>query len=516
VLDRAGLADLELIATGATSPLTGFLGRADCQTVMERMRLTDGTFWPWPLTLRLSDAERQALAPGTVAALVDGAGRPRGLIEVSDVFLSDAAHGQSPGGWRVGGAIWALPPEADPAVGELALTPAALRAELSARGWSTVAALHAVSPAHRGHEHLLKLALEQCDGVVLHPTVDGAPDDPVPAALRFHSYARMIERYCPKDRVLLAALPLNLAGRGPRELLFQAVLRQNFGASHIVIARDTGGGPGTAASFEELAIQPMTFGTVFFCPTCGELTSANACPHEALRRLEVSNARIRSFVAKQQPLPVELMRPEIAELLGIRHFGETALPAARASRGFIVWLTGLSGAGKSTLAKALRQRMFSLRPVELLDGDEVRSFLSKELGYTREDRDINVARIGYVARVVARHGVAALVSAISPYAAARRQVRELAEADGIPFFEVYVSAPLDVLVTRDVKGLYKKALAGEIAHFTGVTDPYEPPEAAELEVRTDRQQVQQSLEKILSMLESRGLLRPAPAGTGPE
>ena len=175
--------------------------------------------------------------------------------------------------------------------------------------------------------------------------------------------------------------------------------------------------------------------------------------------------------------------------------------------GFIVWFTGLSGAGKSTLANALRDRLQAERAVEVLDGDEIRLYLSKGLGFSKEDRDTNIRRIGFVARLLGRNGVAAVGAAISPYADTRAEVRKLAEADGVPFVEVYAEAGMDTLVSRDVKGLYKKALAGEIAHFTGVSDPYEPPTAAEVVVRSDRESVEVSLDRILAALAARGLLR---------
>ncbi|HEX9188909.1 MAG TPA: adenylyl-sulfate kinase [Vicinamibacteria bacterium] len=180
----------------------------------------------------------------------------------------------------------------------------------------------------------------------------------------------------------------------------------------------------------------------------------------------------------------------------------------RAPAGFVVWFTGLSGAGKSTLAQALRDELLAERRVEILDGDEVRTYLSKGLGFSREDRDTNIRRIGYVARLLARNGVVAIGAAISPYAATRAEVRRLAEEEGVPFVEVYAEARIESLAARDVKGLYAKALAGEIAHFTGVSDPYEPPDAPEVVVHTDREPVHESLGRILAALEDRGLLEP--------
>jgi adenylylsulfate kinase len=181
------------------------------------------------------------------------------------------------------------------------------------------------------------------------------------------------------------------------------------------------------------------------------------------------------------------------------------------SPGFILWLTGLSGAGKTTLSRALRERLEPVRPVELLDGDEVRTWLSRGLGFTREDREENVRRIGHVAVLLARHGVGVVVAAISPYRGSRDEVRRLAAAKGLPFVEVYLQARLDALIARDVKGLYKKALAGELAHFTGVSDPYEPPEAPDVLVRSDEEPVESGLARVLDVLRTRGLVVPVAA-----
>lgn len=177
--------------------------------------------------------------------------------------------------------------------------------------------------------------------------------------------------------------------------------------------------------------------------------------------------------------------------------------------GFILWFTGLSGAGKSTLSRAIHHELAPTRSVDILDGDEVRAFLSRGLGFSRPDREENVRRIGFVARRLARHGVAVVCAAISPYRDSRDEVRRLAGEEDIPFLELYVRAPLEVLIQRDVKGLYQKALAGQLAHFTGISDPYEPPEAPELLLPTDTENVEQSVERVLGLLRGRGLLAPA-------
>jgi adenylyl-sulfate kinase len=186
------------------------------------------------------------------------------------------------------------------------------------------------------------------------------------------------------------------------------------------------------------------------------------------------------------------------------------VPTIRPRGGYILWLTGLSGAGKSTLSKALEPVVAAERPVEILDGDEVRTYLSKGLGFSKEDRDTNIRRIGYVARLLARNGTAVITAAISPYAATRAEVRALAERDGVAFVEVFVSASIERLAERDVKGLYKKALAGELAHFSGVSDPYEPPAHPDVVVRSDAETIEESARRILTHLRQRGLLAARP------
>jgi adenylylsulfate kinase len=184
------------------------------------------------------------------------------------------------------------------------------------------------------------------------------------------------------------------------------------------------------------------------------------------------------------------------------------------SGGFILWFTGMSGAGKTTLSRAIEPIIARELPVEVLDGDQVRTYLSKGLSFSKEDRDTNIRRIGFVARILARNGVAAIAAAISPYSEVRQEVRRLAEADGVPFVEVYVQAELAVLAARDVKGLYRKAMAGELPHFTGVSDPYEAPTDPDVVVRTDREAVEESLARLVSHLRGRGLLLANRAASG--
>jgi sulfate adenylyltransferase len=527
-LDARELADLELIAVGAASPLTGFLGSADYESVLEDLRLADGTVWPLPFTLAVTDEDRGLLDTGGAAALHDATGALWGAIEIEEIFerdpvaearavygTDDAAH---PGvaylldrpRWLVAGPVSVVGLPADLPFAQHRLTPRALRAEIARRGWRDVAGFQTRNPIHRAHEHLTKLALEVADGLVIHPLVGETKGDDVPASVRFQAYETLVENYYPAQRTILAAFPAAMRYAGPREAVFHAVVRKNYGITRLIVGRDHAGvgkyyGPYAAQEIfdrfakDELGVSPLKFEPTFFCRACDNLASTRTCPHDASARLELSGTRVREILKSGGRLPVEFTRPEIAEVLRA-HYG------AGSSGGFIVWLTGLSGAGKTTLADALRKRLSGYRKVEVLDGDEVRTNLSKGLGFSREDRDTNVARIGYVARLLARQGVGVVTAAISPYAAARDEVRRLAERDAVQFVEIFVDAPISVLADRDVKGLYKKALAGELPNFTGVSDPYEAPVRPDVVVRSDRETVEESLGKVLAALAEKGLL----------
>lgn len=538
-LDARELADLELIATGAASPLEGFLRSADYHSVLERMRLADGTVWPIPLTLAVEEEQAEKLVPGQLVALRDSGGRFWGSMEVRDLYKRDALtearavyrteDPSHPGvaylltrpAVLAAGPVNVLPLPENLPFANYRLSPAQMRREIAARRWHRVGGFQTRNPIHRAHEHLTKLALEFVDGLVIHPLVGETTSDDVPADVRFQCYQALIDKYYPKERVLLAAFPAAMRYAGPREALFHALVRKNYGIHHLIVGRDHAGvknfyGPFEAQqifdrfSRDDLGIEPLRFESAFFCKACQNLASTRSCPHPPQMRVELSGSRVRRILRAGGQLPPEFTRSEVAEVLRAHYQASSPAgswsPPNRAQRGFIIWFTGLSAAGKTTLAEELSRRLEFERSVHILDGDDIRRNLSKDLGFSKPDRDTNIRRLGYVATVLAQNGVISICAAISPYAEVRNEVRQAAERAGTPFLEIYLRADLEALIARDPKGLYKKALAGEIQNFTGISDPYEAPEHPELESRTDRESVSESADRILDLLRNRGLI----------
>jgi sulfate adenylyltransferase len=344
VLDPREQADLELIATGAASPLTGFLGQRDYASVLERLRLADGTVWPLPFTLAVAAESRRAVEIGGGAALYDRAGRLWGVIEAADVYERDPAvearhvcgtdDASHPGvaylfsrpRWLVGGDVSVLSLPSDLPFSRYRLSPRELREEIRGRGWGRVAGFQTRNPIHRAHEHLTKIALESADGLVIHPLVGETKGDDVPAEVRFRAYEALIDGYYPKDRTLLAAFPAAMRYAGPREALFHALVRKNYGITHLIVGRDHAGvgsfyGPFEAHAIfdrfppEEIGVEPIRLDAAFFCRACGQLASARTCPHNESERLDLSGTKVRETLRSGGHLPAEFTRPEVADVL---------------------------------------------------------------------------------------------------------------------------------------------------------------------------------------------------------
>lgn len=529
VLGDRAVCDLECIATGVYSPLEGFLGEEDHAAVVATMRLSSGVLWSIPIALRVSEDEAQRLGGAEEIALLHADGRtilatmrvvsrfrPDREAEAKAVYgTADRAHPgvaalMEEGAVCLGGPITAIDPVPHAGFGERRLTPLETRAEFARRGWKTVVAFQTRNPIHRAHEYLTKVALESADGLLVHPLVGATKSDDVPAVARMRAYEALLAAYYPKDRTMLAVHPAAMRYAGPREAILHAISRQNHGCTHFIVGRDHAGagnfyGPLDAQRIferlgeQELAIRIVKFENSFWCRACGAMASEKTCPHGAESRMALSGTKVREMLARGERLPEEFTRPEVAGALSAN--AASAFAAASSNGGgFTVWLTGLSGAGKTTIAdllgKELRARGLA---VETLDGDVVRSHLSKGLGFSKEDRDTNIRRIGFVAGLLARNGVATIVAAISPYRAVREEVRTSLGSGS--FVEVFVDAPVEVCEKRDTKGLYAKARAGEIKGFTGIDDPYEAPERADVTCRTADEPVEVSVGRILDALE---------------
>lgn len=532
--DRA-VCDLEALAVGGFSPLDRFLGEEDYARVLEEMRLADGRLWPIPITLPLDptdvrldgeialrDAKNNILATLTVEEAYDwdkaeAAQRVCGTQDARHPLVAEMARW---GGVNVSGRLRIIDLPLHYDFRDLRLTPAQCRERLEAMGAGNVVAFQTRNPMHRAHEELTKRAAAAVNGVLLlHPVVGLTKPGDVDYYTRVRAYRALTERHYDPRSVLLSLLPLAMRMAGPREALWHALIRRNYGANHLIVGRDHAGpgndstgtpfyGPYDAqemveAFADETGVGTARFQELVYLPDEDRYEEAGRVPPGAATA-SLSGTQARDdYLNKGVRLPAWFTRPEVAEILA-----ESYPP--RHAQGVCVWFTGLSGSGKSTTAEALIALLMEEgRRVTALDGDVVRTHLSKGLGFSKEDRDANILRIGFVASEVVRAGGVAVCAAVSPYAAARAAVRGMVESDasGDNFVEVYVNTPLEVCEARDSKGMYAKARRGEITGFTGIDDPYEAPAAPELELETTDSSPEENARLIIGELRRRGFLR---------
>ncbi|MEX2418797.1 MAG: bifunctional sulfate adenylyltransferase/adenylylsulfate kinase, partial [Acidimicrobiia bacterium] len=506
------LCDYELLANGGFSPLTGFLGRADYERVRDEMRLADGTLWPIPITLDVPEELAKSLAEGEMLALRDDEGVMLGALRVSDVWQPDreeearqvfgTTDRKHPGvahlldrthPWYVGGTIEAvaLPHHYDFAT--LRMTPAEVRERFTRRGWRRIVAFQTRNPMHRAHLELtVRAAREVKANLLIHPVVGMTKPGDVDHYTRVRAYQAVMSRY-PNNTAELALLPLAMRMAGPREAVWHAIIRKNHGCAYFIVGRDHAG-PGTdsdsqpfygpydaqemLAQFEdELGVGMVPFKMMVYLPDEDEYRPMDEVP-EGTKTLSISGTELRDRLQDGREIPEWFTFSQVADELRKTH-------PPRSRQGFTIFMTGLSGSGKSTVANVLRIKLLEMggRPVTLLDGDIVRKNLSSELGFSKEHRDLNITRIGYVASEITKNGGIAICAPIAPYDAVRRLVRGTIEPVG-GFELVWISTPIDVCESRDRKGLYAKARAGIIKEFTGISDPYEEPADADVVIDT--------------------------------
>ncbi len=541
-LSARSVCDLELLATGAFSPLDRFMGRADYARVLGEMRLAGGHLFPIPVTLPVDDDAPVAL--DRELALRDANNNLLGVLRVDEIFAwdmgteADAVFGTRDsrhplvaemhrwGRRLVAGPlrVLALPARYD--FRELRLTPAETRARLATIGHANVVAFQTRNPLHRVHEELTKRATEAVDGVLLlHPVVGLTKPGDVDHFTRVRTYRALAEKHYAPDRILLALLPLAMRMAGPREALWHALIRRNYGANHLIVGRDHAS-PGVDAQGRpfygpydaqdlvarhagELGVAMVPFGELVYLPDEGRYEEAGKVTN-GTRMATLSGTQVRDeYLNGGKRLPEWFTRPEVAEILA------DAYPPRR-RQGVCIWFTGLSGSGKSTTAEILTVLLQEAgRQVTQLDGDVVRTHLSKGLGFGRADRDTNILRIGFVASEIVRHGGTVICAAVSPYRATRNAVRSMVGAER--FVEVFVDTPMEVCEARDVKGMYAKARRGEITGFTGIDDPYEPPEDAEIVLDTVDRSAEVNARAVMGWLAERGFVGYGDLdGVGPE
>ncbi len=523
------LCELELILTGALAPLTGFMGKADLDGVLERMQLADGRFWPRPVLLPVPEKLAQSLQPGNKVALRDAEGFMPAVLHVSEVWPADpegemqrardaglplpeplAQAGQYYVAGRVEGV--ALPPRHD--FLPLRLTPAETRAQFAKRGWRRVLGVMPSQPMHRMHfEFFLRSAVQREANLLIQ--VSGG-SDPVHDATHFSRIraCQALQPRFPGPTTLLSVSPLMELPEGQREVLYKALIARNHGCTHLIVGGEgvNGGdrrrgqdlaGPDTVTlsrAQEHLGVELVPFPRMVYVEEQDEFLPEEAVPADS-RVLRMHAAELRRRMMQGGRVPDWYSYPEV-----LTEMAKAYPPRNR--QGFTVFFTGLSGAGKSTIARALTVQLMEMgdRRVTLLDGDIVRRNLSSELGFSKAHRDINIRRIGYVASEITKHGGIAICAPIAPYRQTRRAVRDEIEPWG-GFIEVYVSTSVAVCESRDRKGLYAKARAGLIPEFTGVSDPYEEPESAELDIDTSEFSVEEAVARIVLKLEHEGYLR---------
>jgi sulfate adenylyltransferase len=531
-LDERGLCDLELLAVGAFSPLTGFLGKADYDRVVAEGRLAGGTLWPLPVVLPVQPGD--GIAEGRPLALRDVYGNLLAFLHVDEIYAYDkdaearGAYGSTDAkhpsvarlrkqpGHHAAGRLEVIrtPPHYD--FVDLRRTPAELRAHFATLGWNKVVAFQTRNPLHRAHEELTKRAAEQIGGgLLIHPVVGVTKPGDVDHFTRVRCYRALVDNYYEPGSVVLSLLPLAMRMAGPHEVLLHAIIRRNYGCTHFIVGRDHAG-PGndsTGKPFyppyaaqeametnqDELGIRMVDFKQMVYLPEENRYSPVDEVP-PGVKTADISGTQVRdNYLAKGLALPEWFSRPAVAAILA-----ETNPPKFR--QGLTIWFTGLSGSGKSTVAHGLVERLAEFgRNVSQLDGDEIRTHLSKGLGFSKEDRDTNINRVGYVAGLVAQHGGTTLCAVISPYRETRENARKSSKGN---FVEVYCDTPIEVCEQRDVKGLYAKARAGEIKGFTGVDDPYEPPLNPEVTLDTSKLSVQECVDTIIDKLMALGFILP--------
>ena len=530
------LCDLELLLNGGFYPLKGFLEEADYLSVLELMRLESGALWPMPITLDVDEAFAQGLEEGEQIALRDPEGVILAILQVSSCYrpdkgaearkifgTEDEAHpavrylNREAGDVYLGGPLTGLAPPMHYDFKQWRHSPNELRELFNKLGWRKIIAFQTRNPLHRAHQELtFRAAREAGANLLINPVVGLTKPGDVDHFTRVRCYEAVLDKY-PNATTSMSLLNLAMRMAGPKEAIWHGLIRNNFGCTHIIVGRDHAGpgkdsagndiyGPYDAQTLfathqDEMGIEMVDFKQLVYVQERAQYEVMDEIDDtETVTILSLSGTELRRRLTEGLPVPEWFSFPEVVEQLRLSY-------PPRDKQGFTLFFTGLSGSGKSTIANAVRTKLMEMgtRPVTLLDGDIVRKNLSSELGFSKEHRDINIRRIGYVASEITKNRGIAICAPIAPYAETRDAVRSEIEAYGA-FVEIHVATSLEECERRDRKGLYQLARAGKIKEFTGISDPYEVPDSAELTLHTEGVDVDYCAQQVIITLEQMGLI----------
>jgi sulfate adenylyltransferase len=529
-LSERSVCDLELLANGAFSPLDRFMSYEDHERVVDEMRLANGAIFPIPIILPVNP---QDVSLGQDVVLRDAQKMPLAIMTVEEIYQWNSAkvaervlgtrdlrhplvaemHRWSK--FNISGSLRVIRMPRHYDFKELRLTPSEVRGKLQHFKCNNVIAFQTMNPLHRGYEEITKRAVAQLNGaLLLHPVVGLTKPGDLSRSTRILTYKTVAANYYDHGRTLLSLLPLATRMAGPREALWQALIHRNYGATHMILERnhaspglDSDGRPfyppysaqEVVEQFsDEIEVKVIRLGELAYLPSKNQYKDASQVP-EDVQSIPMSGTEVDKYLSVGSVLPQWLVRPEVAEILE-----GTALP--RHKQGVCIWFTGLSGSGKSTTAEVLTVLLQEHgREVTLLDGDELRIHISRGLGNSKADRDAHIRRIGYIAAQIVRHGGAVVCAAVSPYRATRNDVRNMIGANH--FVEIYVNTSLEECEKRDTKGMYAQARRGELTHFSGIDDPYEPPQYPELTLDTNHKHVNDNAREILEYLVTQGFIK---------
>ncbi|OGM99397.1 MAG: hypothetical protein A2817_03355 [Candidatus Yanofskybacteria bacterium RIFCSPHIGHO2_01_FULL_39_8b] len=529
-LDPERQMDVELMGTGVYSPLEGFMAKKDLDSVANRMKLANGTIWPLPIILDVSKETADNFKIGEIIALTDENDSIMALLHLAQKYpfekktvikkIFGTNNMSHPGvkimsgmnDYLLGGKIELLRKRGSD-TREYELTPSQVRKLIEEKGWLKVIGFHTRNVIHRSHEFIQLEALKKefGDGLFIHPVIGKKKPGDFNAKYIIQSYETMIKNFYPKDKVVFSVFPSYSRYAGPREALFTAICRKNYGCSHFMVGRDHAGVGNfykpTAShdifdKFPDLGIRPIKFNQVFYSRKLKRYIHEGDIPnHDEKDKFYISGTQARKMFLNGKRPPDWFMRPEISNSIaaaikrGEEIFVKEKLP------GKIIWFTGLSGSGKSTIANRLSEKLTELgKKVYIIDGDNIRKNISKDLGFGREDIQENNRRIAELAKQKIKEFDFILIPIISPY----REDRQMAKSiiGDQKFIELYVNAPFNVCEKRDVKGLYKKYKDGQLALLIGAAqqNPYEPPLKPDIEIKTYKNSINKSTNKILRWL----------------